>query len=262
MDEQKKEILRRAMIEASLLPPGDPRRCEVEAGICREGAWAEDEWLRIHSEDERLRLELRRVETPENLEKRLFSLAQEPAGSGSGRFAVPQWLLRAAAVVLLVVVSGGIILYSNYKRGQGPLTEIARFAINNHVHNQDVSVITLDPRYLERHLAATVPFEIVMPAVNAQYNLVGGRSSSLGTHPVVYTRWAGREGRCSLFQFRCSDFNLPKQTGKEVIHSSKVDCPGVKGRDCDAVVWSEQGRGYALVADSCCAMKCISGGSK
>ena len=262
MDAQRKEILRRAMIEASLLPPGDPRRCEVEAEIFRQGAWAENEWLDILAGDECLRLELRRVDPPENLEKRLLSLAQEPAGSGSGRFAVPQWLLRAAAVMLLAVVSGGIMFYSNHKRGQGPLAEIARLAINNHVYNQDVSVITLDPRYLKRHLATTVPFEIVMPAVNAQYNLVGGRSSSLGAHPVVYTRWAGREGRYSLFQFRCSDFNLPEQTGKEVIHSSKVDCPGAKGRDCDAVVWSEQGRGYALVADSCCAMKCISGGSK
>ena len=60
----------------------------------------------------------------------------------------------------------------------------------------------------------------------------------------------------------CTSSGCPEQKGKEVIHSSKVDCPGAKGRDCDAVVWSEQGRGYALVADSCCAMKCISGGSK
>ena len=40
-----------------------------------------------------------------------------------------------------------------------------------------------------------------------------------------------------------------------MIHSSKVDCQEAKNRDCNAVVWSEQGRGYALVADNCCASK-------
>jgi hypothetical protein len=261
MDEKRKEILRQAMIEASLLPPDDPRRCELEAEISRAGEWAESQWLQIQAENERLRLDLRRVTPPESLEKELLELPRKSAGE-LNRLIREHWLARAAAILLIAVVSGGIMYYLNNRGGQGSLVELARLAIDNHVHNQDVTVITLNPEYLERHLAAAVPFKIVMPAVNSQYNLVGGRSCSLGTHPVVYTRWASREGCCSLFQFRCSDFDLPDQSGKEVIHSSKVDCPEAKGRDCNAVVWSEQGRGYALVADSSCAMKCISSGSK
>ncbi len=249
------------MIEASLLPPDDPRRGEIEAEISREGEWAEEEWLKIHAENERLRRSLRRITPPESLEKKLFELPRKSAGD-SNRFLLPHWLVRAAAALLLAIVSGGIMYYLNHKRGQGSLVEVARLAIDNHVHNQDVTVITLNPEYLKRHLAGSVPFKIVVSAVNSRYNLVGGRSCSLGTHPVIYTRWASRDGRCSLFQFRSSDFGLPNQTGKEVIHSSKVGCPEARGRDCNAVVWSEQGRGYALVADSSYAMKYISNGTK
>ncbi|MFH1069013.1 MAG: hypothetical protein V1794_05260 [Candidatus Glassbacteria bacterium] len=253
------DILRNRMLEASFLEPGDPRREEVEQAIAREGGWAGEEWVKLLEENRRLSREVARVELPAGLEERLLAI-----GARAGRAAAIEKMLgsraflRVAAVAVLTVAIGWAA--NLYLRRAGPVHEIetiAVLALSNHVTNPDVTVITLDPQYLEEHLRAAVPFEIVMPAVN-NLSLIGGRSESLGTHPVVYTRWASGDGRCSLYQFRSSDFNLPEQTGKEVIPGSRVNCPVALDKNCDVVIWTESGRGYALVADSRNALNCVS----
>ena len=261
--DNREEKLREKMIEASLLPAGDPLRNEFEAGISREGEGAESLWLELLEENERLRIVLRRLETPEGLEALLLGLSQAPGYRWLSGLAAPGNLLKAAAVVLLALAFGGTLFYRNMISEKNKNFEaVAVLALNGHLHDQDVTVITLDPGYLQSHLAGAIPFEIVLPVVNSEFTLVGGRSCSLGAYPGLYTRWASREGRCSIFQFRSSDFGLPQQSGKEVIPGSKVNCPEARGRDCNTVVWSEAGRGYALVADSTCALKCIASGSK
>ena len=135
--------------------------------------------------------------------------------------------------------------------------EAREYRLVNHVTDQDVTVITLDPDYLQEHLRSNIPFEIVLPAVN-NLSLIGGRPVSLGTHPVLYTRWASGSGRCSLYQFRSSDFNLPEQTEKEVVSNSRVNCPDARDKNCNVVIWTESGRGYALVADNQNAQNCVS----
>jgi hypothetical protein len=253
------DILRNRMLEASFLEPGDPRRKEVEQSIAREGGWAEEEWVKLLEENRRLSLEVARVELPAALEKSLLAIATASgAAAAIEKMLGGRAFLRVAAVAVLTVAVGWAA--NLYLWRAGPVHEIetvAALALSNHVTNQDVTVITLDPQYLEKHLRAAVPFKIVMPAVN-NLSLIGGRSESLGTHPVVHTRWARGDGRCSLYQFRSSDFNLPEHTGKEVIPGSKVNCPVARDKNCNVVIWTESGRGYALVADSQNALDCVS----
>ncbi|HLA38916.1 MAG TPA: hypothetical protein VJ417_02915, partial [Candidatus Glassbacteria bacterium] len=167
-------------------------------------------------------------------------------------------LLRLAAAAILIVAVGWSV---SFYRGRSVLTheveKVAELALVNHVTDQDVTVITLDPDYLQEHLRSNIPFEIVLPAVN-NLSLIGGRPVSLGTHPVLYTRWASGSGRCSLYQFRSSDFNLPEQTEKEVVSNSRVNCPDARDKNCNVVIWTESGRGYALVADNQNAQNCVS----
>ena len=257
------EKLTEKMLEASLLPAGDPLRNEFEAGISRQSEKAESLWLEMLQENERLRIDLRRVEIPEGLGASLLGLAQTPGYRWLSGLAAPGRLLKAAAVVLLALAFGGTLFYQlDTSEKNKKFKAVAELALDGHLHDQNVDVVTLDPAYLQSHLAGDIPFEIVMPAINSEFTLVGGRSCSMGAHPVLYTRWASREGRCSIFQFRSSDFGLPQQSGKEVIPGSKVNCPEARGRDCNTVVWSEAGRGYVLVADSTCALKSIASGSQ
>ncbi|MBW7998352.1 MAG: hypothetical protein FVQ81_17630 [Candidatus Glassbacteria bacterium] len=261
MQNDPKEILRRRMLEASMLPPDDPLRSELEAELAAEGDWARGEWLELLEENERIRLELLNVRVPEKLAGGLMQIS---AGSGTGfaarTFASP--VLRIAATVLLMIGFGGGALFfmRDNARTDRQIELIAELALESYVHDHDVSVITLDPGYLERNLEGTVPFQVKMPVVQSDLSLIGGRSSSLGAYPAVYTRWshqAGQQSRCAIIQFRSKDFGLPESAAKEVVQSSNVNCPSTLDKDCNVVVWSEGGNGYALVADSACAMHCL-----
>ena len=139
---------------------------------------------------------------------------------------------------------------------------MAELALESYAHDQDISVITLDPDYMQRYLEGSVPFEIKLPvSMQIDMSLVGGKSGSLGVYPAVYTRWSHQmeheQSKCAIIQFRSKDFGLPETAPKEVVHSSSVKCPSSMGKSCNVVVWTEGGNGYALVADSACAMHCL-----
>ena len=137
-----------------------------------------------------------------------------------------------------------------------PVT-LALLALNNHLNQSDVHVITWDPEYLERHLSRESDFRMVVPDVKPEFRLVGGSKGALGMHPAVYSRWQSPQGKCTVFQFRTTDFGLPEQARKEVISCQKCGGSAMKGCSCNVVIWSEQGRGYVLVAENCSVSDCI-----
>lgn len=263
MKEMNRENIEKRLLEASLLPGADPRRQEVEREVRESGGSLVGLWERTLRENALLREELRCLDPPEGFAGRLMRI---PAAMSSGRllehFRLPYWMVSAAAVLMIGAFLGWTALRPAAGERASPLSlgKVASLALDRHVHEQEYSVITLSPEYFETSLASSVPFTVVLPAVDSDYRLVGGRSMSLDNHPAVCSRWTGRHGECSLFQFRSSDFGIPEHTDREVIHSDHVNCPAAAGRNCEVVVWSENGRGYALVSDSLGAMDCIPSG--
>jgi len=77
MNDQNPEQLRRAMAEAVALPTDDPARREVLARVREAGDWAQAEWVELVESDERLRMQLSRVEVPEGLARRLLAASAE-----------------------------------------------------------------------------------------------------------------------------------------------------------------------------------------
>jgi hypothetical protein len=260
MRNDPKEILRLRMLEASLLPPTDPGRSELEAEIAAGESWARDEWLSLLEENERLRLELISVQIPEGLADSLMQTTTLSSGVKFGKIVHSPLLRVAATVVLLLGFGSGLFYFREQAATEKRIAEVAVLALDHYVHGSDVSVITLDPDYMARYLESSVPFPVRMPAVESDLSLIGGSSGSLGAYPAVYTRWshqAKKQSNCAIIQFRSQDFGLPESVAREVVHSSNVNCPSAKGMNCNVVVWSEGGDGYVLVADSACALHCL-----
>jgi hypothetical protein len=252
------------MLEFSVLPPDNPQREEFVDSLASEGDWALREWEALLSENEALSIGLLDIQVPQDLAAGLMKIPSAGYAPWLGRL-VSSPALRMAATVLLVLAFGGSMFYLRDFAGSNPeepsqLQRVAELALDSYVHDHDISVITLNPDYMQRYLAGSVPFEIKVPASlqSDDMRLIGGKSASLGTYPAVYTRWSHqmqhKQSNCAIIQFRSQDFGLPETTSKEVVHSSDVNCPSALGKNCNVVVWTEGGDGYALVADSACAM--------
>ncbi len=257
MQNNPKEIFRLRMLEVSMLPPGDPSRIELEAEITAGQGWARDEWLRLLEENELIRLELIAVEVPAGLAESLLLIRSSGEQRWFAKMIASPILRVAATVVLLLGFGSGVFYVREQAANDRKITELAKLALDHYVNDIDVSVITLDPNYMARYLEGSVPFAVKMPVVESDLSLIGGRSGSLGAYPAVYSRWshqARRQSVCSIIQFRSQDFGLPESVAREVVHSSNVNCPAAKDINCDVVVWSEEGNGYVLVADSACAL--------
>lgn len=234
------------MEEVSMLPPEHPRRRAAEAEISRRGPWAEEEWLRILREEEELRLQLQRVSIPAGLEERLLAIPEEvalPRRVLSGRR-----LLAAVAGVVAVVLIAGAFFYGWCQQGHSEQVKaLAWLAMNDHLKASPVTVETSERGELERALADRIPFPVVLPELGPKLKLVGGRRCRLAGKTVALTAWRGPGGeRFTLFQFRPDEFGLPPKVGTKISHRKT---PSVAEYPCDVLVWTEAGRGYALVAD-------------
>lgn len=226
------------MGEAAALSPDEPLRRDVEAEIARSASWAREEWQALLREDECLRAQLRVVAVPDHLEPRLLALLD--AAAQRGRWTpLTRWLTVAAAALLVV----GLLVTPDLVHSSR-LRTVALLAINNHVNDHHVSVETQDAGELGRILSRELPFDVVVPELGEAFELSGGRKCKLGTHPVAYSFWTGPGGKCSLFQYRPGDFELPSGMPRRVVHAKP---PAVRGEPRSVVLWADGARGYVLV---------------
>jgi len=241
MNSQDKAKLRRAMGEAAILPPEDQERRSIEAQIAKAGPWAEKEWLGILEEDEHLRLELMRVDPPAGLEERLLKI---PNTIGQPLYpSTFKWWAAAASVFLALV--GLLLLYAwKAPRTDSQVVTLAALAIENHMRNQTLTVETNDIDLLQKKLTHQVPFPVIVPEMGPGFSLIGGRNCKLCKYPAAYSLWSTPQGKSALFQLRASDFGLPPNMKKDIRCYKNLVRPG---DPCDTVIWTIDGRGYALL---------------
>jgi len=231
------EALRRMMGEAAALPPDDEFRRQVEASVAAAGNWAEEEWLALLRFDEEMRLSLLQLPVPPQLEPELRTIAE----TGPHRrpwFSWPAPARVAGIVLLVILVSAGAFLLQGRRATRGAIQELATLTMNEHSKPSPLGVETSNRGELERLLAGTVSFPVIVPELDGQFELVGGRRCTLGQKVVVYSHWSRSDRRYSLYQFRPDDFGIPHSMESTYI-------PGRSG--CDVTVWTQQGCGFALV---------------
>ncbi|MBI2944933.1 MAG: hypothetical protein HYY25_12090 [Candidatus Wallbacteria bacterium] len=257
-----RQLLRQAMAEASVLPPDDPVRRQLEQDVARGPEWARQEWLELIRGDEALRIALRQVEVPPGLVPRLLLLADQcaPPEAGAepqvqrldsrppgrmrslGLFAGRRLALASSIALVVLMVWFGISSLRSDK--EATLQTLALLATQDHMNTPHLQVKGSDPRQVAEFLSSSMGFPVSFPALGPGHTLMGGRSCRLGSHPVAYTYWQGPGGPESLFQLRLEDFGVGSLTSRRVVHPAS---PAASRSPCEVVIWREPHGGYVLV---------------
>ena len=240
MNTNDREKLRRRMGEVAVLAPDDPLRREVEDEIARQGVWAQKEWLELLGLDECLRIELRRSSEALGLEERLLAVPDE---TSLPRHRLVRWGTAAAAVLLLVCGGLAVLVLSGPDHTQ-QIRQIAITAIGDHMVGQSLAIETSEQATLVTALKPQIHFEVKIPQLGQGFRLLGGRKCVISKQTVLYTRWEKGGHEYSLYQFCPKDFGLPNDFSRRTVVSD-----GLRSEDaCDALVWTEKGCAYVLVA--------------
>ncbi len=241
MSARDREGLRRRMGELAALPVDDPQRRKLEAAIAREGDWAEKEWHELPRFDEWLRIELRRGPEPAGLKERLLAIPDEAR--------LPRRSLvrgsMVAAAALLLVCAGLMALFMSGRDPAQRIREIGLAAVGDHMAGQHLMIETSDGPSLIAALRSQMHFDLKLPHLGDEFQLLGGRKCAFGQHPVLYTRWRRGEYEYSLYQFCPKDFGLPSDFSKRTV----VPDNSRAARRCTALMWTEDGCAYVLVAE-------------
>lgn len=207
--------------EAALLPTSDARRQAVETEVARRGGWIREEWLALIGEEEGLRLALRRAQPPADLPERLLVLPDRfwPLRLLPPRLRRPApWL---AGVGVLVLVFGTLwFLDRPGARADDPearLREVALLAISDHLDTHDTKILADSAAELSARLSEVVPFAVSIPDLSADFELVGGRRCTLGSHPVAFSSWRSARGTLTVLQLRADDFDLPRDLPRRTV---------------------------------------------
>ncbi len=240
MNTNDREKLRHRMGEVAALPPDDPLRREVETEIARQGVWAQKEWLELLGLDECLRIELRRSSEALGLEERLLAVPDE---TSLPRHRLIRWSMAAAAVLLLVCGGLAVLVLSGRDHTQ-QIRQIAITAIGDHMVGQSLAIETSEKATLVTALKPQIHFDVKIPQLGQGFRLLGGRKCVISKQTVLYTRWEKGGHEYSLYQFCPKDFGLPNDFSRRTVVSD-----GLRSEDaCDALVWTEKGCAYVLVA--------------
>jgi len=260
MSTSSHEQLRRAMAEAVALPTDDPARREVLARVREAGDWAQAEWVELVELDERLRMQLSRVEVPEGLERRLLAIPGETA-EGAGRSAGEGWrwgvfrrrsvVAAMAAAVLLGALLAVLFLSVRSADSRPALMQIAELAVADHRSGSALTIQSTDPDTVYTALADASPLAVQRADLGPRYRLEGGRACKFDDLPVVLTRW-DRDGRPhSLYQFHPEHFGMPDRITRQDLWLTNE---GDRGATHTAaahrvIVWVQDGEGFALVCE-------------
>lgn len=242
MTRDERAELRAAMNEASLLGPESSLRQQVESDVHRAGTWAEEEWMQLLQDDERLRIELRRVDVPDEVKARLKRIPRDLPRRPILSLLRP--LLAAAAVLLLV----GLPLYWTSRAGaevdELSLQNIVVMASDDHLNDRHLVVRTEVPDEFVRALQTEVDFEVGMPSTRPEGIFLGGRRCRWAGCSVIYSLWKVHGELQSLIQFCPKQFRLPESMTERVVEFSQ---PGHPELATSVLIWTENGKGFAQV---------------
>lgn len=241
---------------AALLPMGDPLREAAEVAAARGSPEDQARWLAALEEAATLRLALREVRPPADLEARLLALpGQHWPLRARGLAASSRWRMALAAAGVLLVVGVLALLGRGREAGHGSAADaaaarwmkVAQLAAEDHLGTHALEVLGSDADHVARELAADLQMDVVLPAWGPVARLEGGRRCSLGGAPVAFTRWQGASGALTLVTGRAADLDLSPDRPLERL-GAKVTTPD------GAVTWpvlvhADGGTFWMVVAD-------------
>jgi hypothetical protein len=238
--------LHRQMEEVALLPADDPSRLALVKQIVAVDGRLQQRWLDLLGENERLRLELSRVDVPAELQQHLLEIPLQQRRPAARPWLTWTRFITAAAAVLVILFA--LFAVDAYRDHRQRTTEqsFATLVSSHHQAMPELSVRSPDWQVIEAALNDRVPFEVRRPDRAPNLPLVGGRAATLKGAPVLYTRWEKDGQVCSLYQFCASDFGLrrPLERTQVTPRSDRL------ASGAAVILWSEDHCDYALVMES------------
>ncbi len=247
MNDEQVAQLRWRMGEAAALPHDDPQRVDVVREISRTGGSLEREWLEFVCEDERLRLELARVEPPADLQQRLLAISREARSRPRWFRHASRWLYAMAALVLLGLMTWGTVSYQSRARVARSRDQVATLTMACHESEPQLSIVTSDWQEIWSATHMAVHYPVDRPKLDPSFQLIGGKVVTLGGSKMIYTRWQKAGRTYSLHQLCGKEFGLPRAIARQEVRPNSLSNPR-----CRVIVWTENHCDYALVfaADS------------
>lgn len=162
------------------------------------------------------------------------SLLAEAGRQDRGQRRSP-WFARLAAAAVLVVLTGGSAYLLVPKPPPGP-AHTAQEALRNYmeVHGLEFQGEPACGEACHRWSKAKLGFDAPLPAICADFKVVGGRACRVDDRPVAHFLLS--DGR-ALYVFQ-----KPLRGGADEPGSPLAVAGGLQAR-----AWNEQGRGYVLV---------------
>lgn len=250
----------------ALLPPHDPLRIKIEQEAHSSPELLE-QWNEALEEADALKRSLNTIRATSDAVSALYKLTASPHKAANNF----QYKLAGIAAVFLV----GVI--SIYVFSRSPETRIVASTTENQIikkitpnpHLQRIALLAMrdfyddsppqiassDRSFLLNSINANGQFPTELPNFPPLEELQGGTISKLDNIPSLATRWienieGSESAEILLHQFYAEKFSLPHDMNPVLI---KADSSGNETQSvppCDVVIWTQNGKGYALVAKS------------
>ncbi len=245
-DHHQDQPLTERMEHAAALPPEHPVRYALTVELARADAETQRQWLDLLRDDERLRLNMHRVDAPASLSNALEEIPdQAPTAGRIGWSILRRASLALAAAVLLAV---GLTITVNVPDWTFDHTtrRIAAAAMTTHTVRPQLTVQTASSEQLVERFNEHLHFKPRLPAMEG-FTLVGGAISQIEGRPVLLSRWT-RDGRSySLYQFCNKDFDLSNDFDRTILCPFAGEKPG---DPCRVILWTEGHCAYALADET------------
>ncbi len=244
-EEDENSAMLHRMEQASFLSTEDPIRQKLEAEISIADEGVREQWLQQLHESAQLRLAVNDVPMPPGLQDRLaleledeFPSLHQPSKKITFRF------LMVAAIFVLGLGIGWWVSGIQGQSSESAIHEVMLMAADDHINDRHLSIETSDPDVLTSTLSKEVDFVLKLPKMKSSAKLIGGRACHWGDCQIIFTLWECEGTQYSLLQFDPNVYHMPSTMNG---HKTCCDKSIVGHRPLDVAVWSENGRGYALV---------------
>jgi len=238
------------MHEAVSLDHSDPRRLEMLREIVEAGEATEQQWLELVERDERLRLDLLKVDPPSALAERLREL---PNGTPDVVASPWRWFVRRlpalAAVVAMAVGMTWLTVAALHDEPTEGFDSLGRFAVDHYYYHRSGPMLlpTSNAKAIESRFGDRVDYTVRLPQMDAAFKLLGATICELDGHDVICTKW-DRDGKTyTVYQFCATDHGLREAFERRTVRAR--DSAGQRDEH-DVVFWTENHCAYAMVTDA------------
>ncbi|MGN6366968.1 MAG: hypothetical protein ACTHN5_01780 [Phycisphaerae bacterium] len=225
------------LLELASLPPGDPRRTDLEQELASLPDAERAMWRHMMHETDLLYGSLPEVEVPPDLQSRLLRIPDAPAAAaGTPSVALDEPAARTplarisprrfrlyAACLLILLPLAGIAIWNMPRSDTTPQSfalaapkavEIADLAEALHDAPPPLTITSGDPHAVEEALTSAMkpydmPFPPIVPAPKKPLTLLGGGVAAFGATHAAFTRWTNGSSTFTLYQFDGKPLHLP-----------------------------------------------------